>query len=133
MSLDLDQFKPVNDTYGHAVGDLLLKAVGNRLTGIIRASDTIARMGGDEFLLMLLETNHGGDAASIAHKIMGSFGEPFVCNEHQFQMTISAGIAIYPQDGEELETLLKKSDDAMYAAKRSGGDRFIFYKELTNG
>ena len=130
LSLDLDQFKPVNDTYGHAVGDLLLQAVARRLSSITRASDTIARMGGDEFLLMLLETNHVSDAAGIADKIVDSFNELFLVGERQFQLTVSAGIAVYPEDGTDLDTLLKKSDDAMYAAKKSGGNRFIFYKDL---
>jgi diguanylate cyclase (GGDEF)-like protein/PAS domain S-box-containing protein len=130
MTVDLDNFKPVNDTYGHGTGDLVLKAVSARLSGIIRASDTIARIGGDEFLLMLQETNHTQDTRIIAEKIIGAFEEPFIIDGQQHQLSASIGISSYPGDGQDLTILVKKSDDAMYAAKRSGGKRFIFYNEI---
>jgi len=132
MSLDLDNFKPINDGYGHAVGDLVLIAVGKRLAAILRASDTVARIGGDEFILMTLETNHDHDTAAIANKILDAFKEPFTDDGHMFQLTPSVGIAVYPGNGQDLDTLMKKADDTMYVAKKSGGNRFIFYEDLNS-
>jgi len=130
MSLDLDNFKPINDGYGHAVGDRVLIAVGKRLTAILRASDTVARIGGDEFILMTLETNDDHDTAAIAIKILDAFKEPFADDGHQFQLSPSMGIAIYPEDGQDLDILMKKADETMYLAKKSGGNRFVFCKDL---
>jgi len=130
MSLDLDNFKPINDGYGHAVGDRVLIAVGKRLAEILRSSDTVARIGGDEFILMTLETNHDHDTSAIANKILDCCREPFTDDGHQFQLSTSMGIAVYPEDGQDLDTLMKKADDTMYQAKQSGGNRFIFYKDL---
>ena len=130
MSLDLDNFKPINDGYGHAVGDRVLIAVAKRLSAILRTSDTVARIGGDEFILMILETNHSSDTAVIANKIMDAFKEPFVDDGHQFSLTPSVGIAVYPEGGQDLDTLMKESDETMYQAKKSGGNRFIFYRDL---
>jgi len=129
MSLDLDEFKTINDTLGHDAGDQVLKAVSTRLTGIIRASDTVARVGGDEFILLMLETKHMEDATAIAQKILDSFIEPFSIDGHQLHLTTSIGIAIYPEDAEDMETLIKKSDAMMYYSKGHGGNQFRFFSD----
>jgi diguanylate cyclase (GGDEF)-like protein/PAS domain S-box-containing protein len=126
MSLDLDKFKSINDTFGHDVGDRVLKVVSTRLTGIIRASDTLARVGGDEFILMMLETSQAKDAAIIAQKILDSFTEPLSINGYNIHLSTSIGIAIYPEDAEDLEILTKKSDAAMYYSKDHGCNQFKF-------
>ena len=127
MSLDLDKFKTINDSLGHDAGDQVLKAVGTRLTGIIRASDTLARVGGDEFILVMMETNHVDNAAVIAQKILDSFTEPLSIDGHQLHLTTSIGIAIYPADAQDLETLTKQSDAAMYYSKGHGRNQFKFF------
>jgi len=127
MSLDLDKFKNVNDTLGHNVGDLLLKAVGKRLTSIVRSSDTVARVGGDEFLLLLQEINHTEDIIRIADKILVAFSEPFIMEDHSLNISTSIGIAVYPEDGANLETLMKNSDTAMYNAKKAGRSCYRMY------
>lgn len=129
MSLDLDKFKSINDTFGHDAGDQVLKSVSSRLAGIIRASDTLARVGGDEFILVMMETNHVGDATAIAQKILDSFSVPHSIEGHQLQLSTSIGIAIYPEDGQDLETLVKKSDAAMYYSKGHGRNQFKFFSD----
>jgi diguanylate cyclase (GGDEF)-like protein/PAS domain S-box-containing protein len=129
MSLDLDKFKTINDTLGHDAGDQVLKAVSKRLTGIIRASDTLARVGGDEFILVMLETNHTEDATAIAQKILDSFTEPLSIDGHRLHLSTSIGIAIYPEDARDMETLTKKSDAAMYYAKGHGRNQFKFFSD----
>lgn len=127
LLLDLDQFKDVNDTLGHSVGDELLKAVSERLIHILRKSDTVARMGGDEFLLMLPEMARGEDAAKVAAKILHAFQDPFVFDGHELRITTSIGIAIYPHDGEDSDTLIKNADIAMYRAKDQGRYTYEYY------
>jgi diguanylate cyclase (GGDEF)-like protein/PAS domain S-box-containing protein len=127
MSLDLDKFKTINDTLGHDAGDQVLKAVSTRLTGIIRASDTLARVGGDEFMLVMMETKRIEDTTAIAQKILDSFAEPLSIDGHELHLSTSIGIAIYPEDGQDLETLTKKSDAAMYYSKGHGRDQFKFF------
>ena len=127
MSLDLDKFKTINDTLGHAAGDLVLKTVSARLTGIIRASDTLARIGGDEFILVMIETNHEKDATAIAQKILNAFEEPLFINGQRLQLSTSIGIAIYPDDGDDMETLIKKSDAALYYSKGHGRNQYKFF------
>ena len=127
MSLDLDNFKSINDTLGHAAGDQVLKAVSTRLTGIIRASDTLARIGGDEFILVMLESNHINNASTIAQKILDAFAEPLLIDGQQLHLSTSIGIAIYPEDAEDMETLIKKSDAAMYYSKAHGRNQFKFF------
>lgn|GEM_PF-1876146 len=129
MSLDIDRFKSVNDTLGHDVGDKVLKAFGDQITGIIRASDTLARVGGDEFILLTLETNHMEDATVIAQKILASFKEPVCIDDHWIYLSTSIGISIYPQDATDLETLVKKSDAALYYAKGHGRSNFKFFHD----
>src|SRR5664280_846015 len=129
ISLDLDKFKSINDTLGHDAGDHVLKAIGIRLTRIVRASDTFARVGGDEFISVRLGTSRIEDASVMAQKILDSFREPVSIGEHQLHLSTSIGIAIYPDDGEDLETLTKKSDAAMYYSKDHGGNQLKFYSD----
>jgi diguanylate cyclase (GGDEF)-like protein/PAS domain S-box-containing protein len=133
MSLDLDKFKSINDTFGHDVGDQVLKIIGRRLTRIMRASDTFARVGGDEFISVMMETSHLEDATAVAQKILDSFVEPISVGGHRLLLSTSIGIAVYPDDGEDLETLTQKSDAAMYYSKGHGGNRFTFYKDAPAG
>jgi diguanylate cyclase (GGDEF)-like protein/PAS domain S-box-containing protein len=127
MLLDLDYFKDVNDTLGHSTGDQLLRAVGNRLSGLLRKGDTIARIGGDEFLLLLPELRQIEYATTLAQKILEAFREPFSFNNHQLHITTSIGIAIFPDDGDNADTLMKSADIAMYRAKNKGRDGFQRY------
>jgi diguanylate cyclase (GGDEF)-like protein/PAS domain S-box-containing protein len=122
MLLDLDHFKDINDTLGHSVGDQLLRIVAARLTSLLRQSDTVARMGGDEFILVLPELARVEDVTRVAQKILEAFREPFVCDGHELHITTSIGIAIYPYDGEDADTLMKNADIAMYRAKDLGRD-----------
>jgi diguanylate cyclase (GGDEF)-like protein/PAS domain S-box-containing protein len=129
MLLDLDHFKDVNDTVGHTVGDKLLQAVGKRLTSLVRKSDTIARMGGDEFMLLLALPRITGeeDASKTAQRILEAFRRPFVFNGHKLHITTSIGISLYPSDGEDADTLMKNADIAMYCAKERGRDNYQHY------
>jgi diguanylate cyclase (GGDEF)-like protein/PAS domain S-box-containing protein len=130
MSLDLDRFKEVNDTLGHSAGDEVLKYVAEKLVGLVRSSDTVARLGGDEFLLLLQEIHDLDDATTIADKIVNSFKEPFTMGGHQLLLSASIGIALFPDDGNDLETLMKKSDASMYNSKRRGGSQYKVYNTI---
>jgi diguanylate cyclase (GGDEF)-like protein/PAS domain S-box-containing protein len=127
MILDLDRFKDVNDTLGHSMGDQLLKAVGERLKELLRKSDTVSRMGGDEFVLLLPTIGTSESAAATADKIVTAFREPFVCNGQTLNVTTSIGIAEFPDNGEDAETLLKNADIALYRVKAQGRDSFQCY------
>jgi diguanylate cyclase (GGDEF)-like protein/PAS domain S-box-containing protein len=127
MMLDLDKFKTVNDTFGHTVGDELLKAAGGRLIALVRRSDTVARMGGDEFVVLLPQIAKTEDAVRVAQKILETFREPFMIGAYQIYITTSVGIAIYPEDGEDIETLFRNADTAMYWAKEQGRDNYELY------
>ena len=123
LFIDLDRFKEVNDTLGHAAGDLLLQRVAQRLLGCVRDSDTVARLGGDEFVV-LLESGHARDHATlVAEKILEAFQEPFDLEGHQRPMQPSIGVAIYPDHGAEEYHLLGLADEAMYLSKRNGGNQ----------
>lgn len=127
--MDLDKFKEVNDTLGHQMGDKLLSAVGIRISELVRKSDTLARMGGDEFMVLLLpEINKAEDVIVVAGKIIRSFCGSFICNGTELFTTASIGIAIYPDHGEDAETLISRADIAMYQAKKSGGNCFKIYQ-----
>jgi diguanylate cyclase (GGDEF)-like protein/PAS domain S-box-containing protein len=130
MSLDLDRFKNVNDTFGHSVGDKLLHSVGRRLTGLLRKNDTISRTGGDEFSLLMPEIDQEKDTVTVAQKVLNVFQEPFVLDVHELHITTSIGIAIYPDDGEDTDTLLKHSDIAMYQAKQKGRNNYQRYTPI---
>jgi diguanylate cyclase (GGDEF)-like protein/PAS domain S-box-containing protein len=127
MLLDLDYFKDINDTLGHSVGDQLLCAVANRLREILRRSDSVARLGGDEFLLLLSEMARLQDAAAIAQKILKAFRKPFLFDDHELMVTSSIGVVIYPDDGEDADTLLKNADIAMYQVKQKGRNNYQLY------
>jgi diguanylate cyclase (GGDEF)-like protein len=127
--LDLDHFKGVNDTLGHDVGDLLLKAAAERLSAELRKGDTVARFGGDEFLLILPDLEVIEDAIQVAQKIVDSFRKPFLIDTHQLIVTTSIGIAVYPQDGTKEDILLKNADKAMYQAKQTGRARYQLCKK----
>ncbi|MCP3667248.1 MAG: diguanylate cyclase [Gammaproteobacteria bacterium] len=120
LFLDLDNFKPVNDTFGHHAGDLLLIQVAERLQYCIRKSDTVARFGGDEFIVMLPETSNIGTATHIADKIIDNLGLSFLIEAQQIKIGCSIGIALFPQNGDSPEELIRQADKAMYQAKQSG-------------
>jgi diguanylate cyclase (GGDEF)-like protein/PAS domain S-box-containing protein len=127
LMLDLDRFKTVNDSMGHDVGDLLLKAVGKRLVRTMRKSDTVARIGGDEFVLVLPQIPKANEAAKFAQRTLDAFREPFVCDDRRLCVTTSIGVAVYPEHGKDIESLLKNADTAMYWAKEQGRDIYKFY------
>jgi diguanylate cyclase (GGDEF)-like protein/PAS domain S-box-containing protein len=127
--LDLDHFKNVNDTLGHDVGDLLLRATAERLSAALRKGDTVARFGGDEFLLILPDLKVIEDAIQVAQKIVDSFRKPFLIDTHQLVVTTSIGIAVYPNDGTDEGILMKNADIAMYQAKLAGGGRYQLCKK----
>jgi diguanylate cyclase (GGDEF)-like protein/PAS domain S-box-containing protein len=127
--LDLDYFKGVNDTLGHDVGDLVLKATAERLSAPLRKGDTVARFGGDEFLLILPDLKGIEDVIPVAQKIVESFRQPFPIDTHHLVLTTSIGIAVYPIDGSEEGILLKNADIAMYQAKQAGRDRYQLYNK----
>lgn len=127
LFLDLDHFKLVNDTLGHAVGDQLLKVVAERLASCIRKGDTVARLGGDEFTLLLPGIKHEKDASDVADKIIEKIRHPFVIGNHELTITTSVGIALHPNDGEDIDTLLRNADIAMYHAKEYGRNNYQYY------
>jgi diguanylate cyclase (GGDEF)-like protein/PAS domain S-box-containing protein len=126
--LDLDNFKDINDSLGHNVGDQLLKMVGDRLARLLRKADTIARMGGDEFMLLLPKIIRAEYSVEIAHKIQQTFQEPFVFDGQKIRTTASIGIAIYPDDGGDIDTLIKNADIAMYRVKEQGRNKYFRYR-----
>ncbi|HEY0963975.1 MAG TPA: EAL domain-containing protein [Pseudomonadales bacterium] len=127
LFLDLDGFKEVNDNLGHDVGDLLLQHVANRLAGCVRESDTIARLGGDEFIVILNEISDIAVVGSVAQKVVGTLASAFTLRGQPVHVSASAGITLYPDDGETFDVLLKNADQAMYAAKREGRNRYCYF------
>ncbi|MEE9584257.1 MAG: EAL domain-containing protein [Candidatus Brocadiales bacterium] len=127
LFLDLDRFKVVNDTLGHSMGDKLLRGVARRLKSCVREGDTVARLGGDEFTLLLPKIKRVENMAKIAGKVLTAIKEPLRLDGHELHITTSIGIAIYPGDGSDAETLLKNADAAMYHAKEQGRDNYQFY------
>lgn len=128
MFLDLDHFKNINDTLGHSIGDHLLIQLAQRLTTELRDEDTVSRMGGDEFIILLPDTD-GKGAAQVAHKLLESIADPFMVEEHSLTVSASIGIALYPSDGTEIEILSKNADTAMYRAKQEGRNTYRFFTE----
>ena len=128
LYLDLDGFKSVNDTFGHGVGDLLLKQVAKRLVSLVREEDTVARLGGDEFMVALWQVRNETDAALVASKLIEAISVPFELDGQQVHVTASAGIAMFPSVGEDAETLMRHADQALYAAKQLGKNAFQVFR-----
>ena len=127
MMLDIDKFKSINDKYGHETGDKVLKTVADRLGNALRKSDTIARMGGDEFLIIVPEMEKAADVLVVAQKIQTIFNTPFECNGFKLTSSTSIGVAMYPEDGDNGEALIRCADIAMYSVKAKGGNNFCIY------
>ncbi len=132
MFVDLDRFKHINDSLGHAVGDALLKEVAGRLSGQLRDGDTICRIGGDEFVVVLPEVKRAADPANVAQKIIENLSLPFMIEGHELTITPSLGISVYPDDGRDAETLIRNADAAMYHAKEMGRANYQFFTEQMN-
>lgn len=132
LFLDLDRFKNINDTLGHALGDEVLKQVADRLKESVRAEDTVARLGGDEFIVLLEEVHQPEITTHIAEKLLRTLARPYILNDQEYYFTTSIGISHYPVDGTDAESLLKNSDTALYQAKDQGRNTYIHYSpELT--
>ncbi|MCL5060716.1 MAG: EAL domain-containing protein [Candidatus Thermoplasmatota archaeon] len=132
MFIDLDHFKTINDSLGHNMGDLLLQRVAGRILACLREEDTVGRQGGDEFIVLLGSLDFPQDAAVVAHKILHALSTPYSINERDLHTSASIGIAIHPEDGRDVETLLKNSDTAMYHAKESGRNNYQFFAHEMN-
>jgi diguanylate cyclase (GGDEF)-like protein/PAS domain S-box-containing protein len=132
LFVDVDRFKYVNDSLGHLIGDKLLSSIAQRLVNSVRSSDTISRQGGDEFVILLSSVAHAADAGLSAQKILAVAGMPHRVEEHDLQITLSAGISIYPDDGTDAETLVRHADTAMLNAKDNGRNNYQFFKPAMN-
>jgi diguanylate cyclase (GGDEF)-like protein/PAS domain S-box-containing protein len=132
MFVDLDRFKPINDTLGHAVGDRLLKEVSQRLVNQLRIGDTICRIGGDEFIVVLPELKRSADVAQVAQKVIEQLSQPVLLDERELVVSCSIGIAVFPEDGRDAETLIRNADAAMYHAKELGRANYQFFTEKMN-
>ncbi|MEQ1472967.1 MAG: diguanylate cyclase, partial [Candidatus Acidiferrum sp.] len=128
MFVDLDYFKKINDTWGHAVGDKLLQSVSSRILACVRRSDTVSRHGGDEFIVLLSQVEHAEDAVFIARKILSSLAAPYSIEQKHLYINASIGVSTYPGDGQDAETLIQRADTAMYDAKKLGRNNCQFFK-----
>jgi diguanylate cyclase (GGDEF)-like protein len=131
MFVDLDRFKHVNDAFGHSVGDELLKMAASRLLGALRRADTVARTGGDEFVVVLCEIGDAKAAEKISSKIIDELARPFHCGGHELEISCSIGISVYPADGRNIPTLLVNADTAMYQAKKAGRNTYRFFVSMS--
>jgi len=132
LFLDLDGFKHINDSLGHSIGDKLLQSIGECLVACVRGSDTVSRQGGDEFIVLLSEVEHLEDAAITARRMLLAVGGAHVVEEHELHVTASIGVSVYPDDGQDAETLVKNADTAMYQAKENGRQGYQFFKQAMN-
>jgi diguanylate cyclase (GGDEF)-like protein/PAS domain S-box-containing protein len=132
LCVDLDRFKTINDTLGHQTGDALLKEVAARLLSRRRGGDTVARLAGDEFLIMVQNLRSAEDAARVAESILGALAQPVFVEDHQLLMTAAIGVSLFPHDGDNVETLLQNADVAMYRAKEQGRHRYALYAPEMN-
>lgn len=132
LYIDLDKFKAVNDTHGHAIGDGVLREIGKRLKACVRDTDTVARIGGDEFVALLTDLKHENDVRIVAERILKVCRQPVALGNNSFQLGASVGIAVYPSDGDSLENIQRHADTAMYHAKNNGRDQFAFYTQELN-
>src|SRR6185369_10583110 len=130
--VDLDRFKNINDTLGHAAGDVVLKEVAERLMKQLRVVDTVCRMGGDEFVVVLPEIKRASDAANVAAKILETMSHPFTVGDRELNLTPSIGISVFPDDGRDAESLIRNADAAMYHAKGTGRAHYQFFTEQMN-
>lgn len=127
LYIDLDNFKNINDSFGHSVGDELLQSVAKRLQEIVRSTDTVCRQGGDEFVILLTEIEHYYYAEVVARKMIRAIASPYFIREHELKVTVSIGISVYPVDCKGVETALQHADHAMYQAKSAGRNNYKFY------
>ena len=127
--LDLDKFKPINDRYGHETGDCLLQAIARRLADTMRQSDTVSRIGGDEFIICLEQIKSEQDAIAAANKISSALKQPFQILGQRIEASASIGIALYPEHGRDAVTLLRHADQAMYTAKAAGGSPQLYHSQ----
>jgi len=132
LFLDLDGFKHINDSLGHPIGDKLLQSIAMRLVNCGRATDTVSRQGGDEFVMLLSELDHPEDAAIAARRILKAVAEAHCIDEQELHITTSIGVSVYPEDGQDAETLIKNADTAMYQAKEHGRHSFQYFKPAMN-
>jgi len=132
LFLDLDNFKHINDSLGHPIGDKLLQSVGKRLVECVRGSDTVSRQGGDEFVMLLSDAEHWEDAAVVARRMLEAVARAHSIDRHDLHITASIGVSVYPDDGLDAETLIKNADTAMYQAKENGRQSFRFFEPEMN-
>ncbi|HUF82483.1 MAG TPA: EAL domain-containing protein [Burkholderiales bacterium] len=132
LFMDLDGFKHINDSLGHAIGDKLLQSIAKRLVECVRGSDTVSRQGGDEFVVLLSEVSHPEDAAISARRILKAVAQPHSIGQHELHVTASIGVSVYPDDGRDAETLTQHADTAMYQAKENGRRSYQFFKPSMN-
>lgn len=128
LFIDVDRFKSLNDTFGHPVGDELLQSIGRILSTCVRSSDTVSRLGGDEFVVLLTDLDCAGDAATTVRKMLAEVSRPQRVGEHEFPVSVSVGIAIYPAHGGDAAALLKNADRALLHAKAHGRGGFQFFE-----
>jgi len=133
IMLDLDNFKSINDSLGHMIGDELLKEIAQRLRARLRQNDTLCRLGGDEFILLLPSIEKAEDALEVAKIVLESFGQPYFCGGRAISATISMGIAIYPDDAQDIDSLMRNADIAMYYVKAHGRNGYHFFSQSING
>jgi diguanylate cyclase (GGDEF)-like protein len=132
LFLDLDYFKKINDSLGHEFGDEALRSVVKRLLTCVRAYDTVSRLGGNEFVILLSEVKHTGDAGVKAGHLLTAINVPFEVDSHKLHITASIGVAVYPSDGADPENLVKKADLVMYQAKQQGRNGYRFQTVTVN-
>lgn len=128
--LDLDGFKQVNDTSGHRTGDAVLKIVARRMESVVREEDTVARVGGDEFMIALWHVANARDVETVSAKLIEIVSQPYIIEDRSFTLTASAGVSVYPIDGEDADSLMKSADAALYEAKRSGKNAFRISRHM---
>jgi diguanylate cyclase (GGDEF)-like protein len=127
LYVDLDNFKDINDSFGHSVGDQLLQSAAKRLEGCIRHSDTVSRQGGDEFVVLLSEVESSQDAARVSEKLITAMAEPHIIAGHRLSVTLSIGISLFPDDGGDADAVLTNADTALYHAKRGGRNNYKWF------
>ena len=132
LFLDLDGFKHINDSLGHAIGDKLLQSIAANLVDCVRSSDTVSRQGGDEFVVLISEIDELTDAALAARRLLKAVAKPHSIDQHDLHVTTSIGVSVYPDDGDDAETLIKNADTAMYQAKENGRQSYRFFKPAMN-